>query len=161
MPINRVNVRTINGAKNNGALPPKFRRVQNRAAAVLDAWDDLGYDIDTLVHLHRLSKETIRADMFGDPENMCKQFDLTKTDGIAKVLTTVLSEIDKGFDPALVSVANNIPYSVVVNLLDDRDHDVEEAASNFAKDMTKKLDEIAFKKSMNFLASIDEMVSEI
>ena len=46
------NIRTVNGARRNPHLDPRYVRVQNRAAAVLDAWNEYGeaYTIDIIAH---------------------------------------------------------------------------------------------------------------
>ena len=59
--MNRINVRTINGSKHNGHLDYHHQRIQNRAAAVLDAWDEFGESltIDLIAHMHRISVDQI------------------------------------------------------------------------------------------------------
>ena len=60
--MTRLNIRTINGAKHNGHLEYRFRRIQNRAAAVLDAYDDSAEPeaLDLIAHLHRLPVDVIK-----------------------------------------------------------------------------------------------------
>jgi hypothetical protein len=154
----RVNIRTINGIKHNPTLPPKFRRAQNRAAAVFDAWDEFGetYPLGVIAHLHSLPVEQIHEDMYDDPRKIDKRFGTTKSNKIEPVLNTCLKELDSDIHPTLVAVANHIPF-VIVRLLQDQ-RDVKRIANEFIQDMSKKLREIRQEDNEQLLESIDPVV---
>ncbi|CAF1463632.1 unnamed protein product, partial [Rotaria sp. Silwood1] len=72
----RVNIRTVTGNKHSPLLLSKFQRVQNRAAAIWDAWneDGRGLALELVSHLHRISAEQIYYDIYGNPSDVDKRF---------------------------------------------------------------------------------------
>lgn len=161
----RLNIRTINGAKHNGALPDRYKRVQNRAAAVIDAYiammtfdddndnnddddnksnkvqqnlnnyndleitDDKVEELKLVAHLHGLSLDTIKKDLFGDHIDIVKRFGTRSSEKIKKVIKLCLKEIVSGINAALVSVAYHIPY-VLLKSMEEHD-DINKAVMNF------------------------------
>ena len=157
MPL-RANVRTINGNKHNTSLAPKFQRVQNRAAAILDAWNPFGesHSLELIAHLHSLKVEQIRRDLYGDPCEIEKRFGTDNTDKIERVLYTCLKELDENVHPTLVAIANHVPFTVIHILEDSRD--VEQVAAEFLDNNREELREIRRKKDHDLFESIDRTV---
>lgn len=71
-----ANVRTINGPAHNGHLGHRYRWLQNRASAVLDAYEefDEGLNIDLVAHMHWISVQQIKSDIFSNPKDLKKRF---------------------------------------------------------------------------------------
>ncbi|CAF4499515.1 unnamed protein product, partial [Rotaria sp. Silwood2] len=128
--MSSVNIRTINGAKHNGHLPAHLQRVQNRAAAVLDAWIaiDESCSFDIVAHLHRISIDQIEKDLYGDITDLRKRFgkSLKKFQGAIQQCVT---EIEGGINPALVAVAHHIPFSLLHDIQNTKD--VQQSINNF------------------------------
>ncbi|CAF1474305.1 unnamed protein product [Adineta steineri] len=121
--MSRINVRTINGAKHNGHLDSHHQRVQNRAAAVLDAWDEYGetLNIDVIAHIHRIKVERIEKDLYGDPAEIKERFGTGFSIKLQNVLKKCIKEIDEGVNPALTAVAHNIPYKLIRDIQNNPD----------------------------------------
>ena len=83
-----MNIRTVNGARRNGHLHHRYRRIQNRAAAVLDASNEYGktIQIDGITHMHRNSINQINKDMFGEPFDIKNKFGLKSTAKLERCL---------------------------------------------------------------------------
>ena len=98
--MGRVNIRTVNGAKHNGHLDPRYSRVQNRAAAVLDAWDEFGESmpLDVVAHMHRISSEQIKKDLFGEPSDIKKRFGIRSSAKLEYTLKKCLKELNRGIN---------------------------------------------------------------
>ncbi len=135
--MGRINVRTINGKKHNGYLDFKHQKVQNRASAVLDAYDesDECIDIDVIAHMHRITTKQIEQDMYGNYEDFQKRYGTTSSKRFFQALQKCIAEIDHGVHPALASVSNNVPYKIICNL--QQNPNVKEIADNFFNEMTK------------------------
>lgn len=129
--MSRINVRTINGAKHNGHLDSHHRRVQNRAAAVLDAWDEYGESLttDVIAHLHRITVEQIKKDLYGDPTEIKKRFGSRSSIKLENVLKKCIKEIDEGVNPALTAVAHNIPFKLIRDI--QNNPDIEQVLKEF------------------------------
>lgn len=58
-----INIRTANGAKHNADIDPRYARVQNRTAVVIDLSKESGnaLPIDLIAQLHRISVKQINA----------------------------------------------------------------------------------------------------
>ena len=154
----RANIRTVTGNKHNADLAPKFRRVQNRAAAVLDPWDEYGetYPLNVVAHLHSLTVDQIHRDIYGDPREIDKRFGTNKSDKIECVLNTCVKELDQNVHPTLVAVANHIPFIIIRLLQEDRD--VKRVANEFVRDISKKLTETQQKDDQERFESVDRVV---
>ncbi|CAF4164381.1 unnamed protein product [Rotaria sp. Silwood2] len=110
-----INIRTVNGAEHNGQLPTRYQRIQNRAAAVLDAWDEFGESlpIDLIAHMHHINADQIRKDLKGDQIDFKKRFGAKSSTKFEHVLKRCMNEIEEGVDSALAAVAHNIPFMLV------------------------------------------------
>ncbi|CAF2835924.1 unnamed protein product [Rotaria sp. Silwood2] len=86
-----VNIRTVSGNKHNPLLPSKFQRVQNRAAAIWDAWneDGRGLALEFVPHLHRVSAERIYYDIYGNPSNVDKRFGIEDSTKLKRTLNRI------------------------------------------------------------------------
>lgn len=137
--MDRRNIRTVNGAQHNPHLDPRYVRVQNRAAAVLDAWVDYGdpLPIDLIAHMHRLPVEQIKKDLYGEPDDIKQRYGLKSTLKLERVLKRCLKELDDGQDRTLVAVANHIPFALLRSLEIDRN--VKNAAKKFLDEIRQKL----------------------
>jgi hypothetical protein len=141
--MQRANIRTINGLPHNGSLPTRYRRVQNRAAAVLDAWIDIeagcpSDDLSLTGHLHRLSCDTIRADLYGDPVKIKKQFGFKSTEKLEKTLRRCANELAGGTQEALVALANHVPFTLLRSFQTSKNE--KELATTFLRDMQEQFD---------------------
>ena len=121
--MNPINIRTVKGARHNGQVDFRYHRVQNRAAAVLDACEEFGefLDIDIVAHLHRLDVNQIRKDLYGDPKEFKKLFGTTSIDKLEAVIERCMNEIRQGVHPALVSVAHRIPFMLMHGIENNED----------------------------------------
>ncbi|CAF4426383.1 unnamed protein product [Rotaria sp. Silwood2] len=110
-----VNIRTVSGNKHNPLLPSKFQRVQNRAAAIWDAWneDGRGLALEFVPHLHRVSAERIYYDIYGNPSNVDKRFGIEDSTKLKRTLNVCVKEIEQEIDSSLVAVANNVPFYLI------------------------------------------------
>lgn len=129
--MTRINIRTINGAKHNGHLDSHHRRVQNRAAAVLDAFDEFGesLNIDLVAHLHRITVEQIRKDLYDDPAEIREKFGTKPSIKLENVLNKCVQEINEGVNPALSAVAHSIPLKLIHDI--QNTSDIKEVLNNF------------------------------
>ncbi|CAF4404564.1 unnamed protein product [Rotaria socialis] len=102
------NIRTINGAKHNGQLEFQYQNIQKLAAAALDACEEFGesFSIDIVSILHHISVDQIRKDLYGDSIDLQKRF-----------------AIAGGISPALVSVVNHIPFTLIRAIENSQDED--------------------------------------
>jgi hypothetical protein len=155
----RVNIRTVNGQKLNPLLSPKFQRIQNRAAAVWDAYDEYGcgHSLEMVAHLHRISVEQIHYDMYGNPSDIDKRFGIDDSRKLERTLHVCLKEIKEGIDESLVAVANHVPFCLIHELEDARD--IKLVANDFLRNMSSKLSEIRQKHRHEVFESVDCMVT--
>lgn len=137
--MSRRNIRTVNGAKHNPHVDHRYARVQNRAAAVIDASEEfgIGFPIDLVAHLHKISEKQLKQDIYGDPIDIQKQYGKKSTLKLERVLQQCLEEIDGGENCALVAVANRIPFVLLRSL--EKTRQVHETAKKFLKEMREKL----------------------
>jgi hypothetical protein len=135
--MSRINIYTINGAKRNGHLAFHYRRVQNRAAAVLDAFDEFGesLSIDLVAHLHRISVAQIRRDLYGDPAEIRKKFGTKSSTKLKNTVNKCIKEINEGVNPALTAVAHNIPFKLIRDI--QNNPDIEQVLKEFFSDLNK------------------------
>ncbi|CAF0872979.1 unnamed protein product [Rotaria sordida] len=147
--MKRLNIRTINGSIHNGHLEHRYRKIQNRAAAAIDAFNEDGESLELVAHLHRISIDQIQKDLYGEPSEIKKRFGIQSTVKLEKTLKTCLKEINKGVNKALVAVAYHVPYTLICSL--ENNNNIREAATKFLIDIRKKLN------CMN-LATIDKMI---
>lgn len=93
--MNRVNVRTVNGAKHNGLLEPRYAQVRNREAAVLDAWanGDDGLSLDLVAILHHIPSKRIEQDLYGEPSDIKKRFGINSTTKLESTIRQCFKEI--------------------------------------------------------------------
>jgi hypothetical protein len=138
--MKRPNIRTVDGAEHNPHLEHRYRRVQNRAAAVLDAWDEVDSigTLDLVGHLHRISTDIIKKDLYGEPTDIKKRFGIKSTAKLEDTLKICLKELNKGVNEALVAVAHHVPFMLLRTLQEERN--VKEVASTFLRDIEEKLD---------------------
>ncbi|CAF3553648.1 unnamed protein product [Rotaria sp. Silwood1] len=155
---NRVNIRTVTGNKHSPLLPSKFQRVQNRAAAIWDAWneDGRGLALELVAHLHRISAEQIYYDIYGNPSDVDKRFGIEDSTKLERTLHVCLKEIEQGIDSSLVAVANHVPFYLIHQLQDPRD--IKTLANDFLRKMNNKLEEVQQKHRQQLFESIDRMV---
>ena len=115
MSRSRPNIRTVNGAGRNPLLNSRYIRVQNRAAAVLDACEEFGegYTIDLVAHLHRISVSQIETDLYGEPNVIERRFGFKSTIKLERALNQCQKELKKGENSALIAVANHVPFVVL------------------------------------------------
>ena len=87
MSRSRPNIRTVYGAGRNPLLNLRYIRVQNRAAAVLDACEEFGegYTIDLVAHLHRISVSQIETHLYGEPNVIERRFVFKSTIKLERV----------------------------------------------------------------------------
>jgi hypothetical protein len=137
--MGRPNIRTVNGARKNPQLDPRYSRVQNRAAAVLDAWDEHGevHAVDLIAHLHRIPISQIEKDLYGEPTDIQRRFGFKSTIRLERALKKCEKELKKGAQPALIAVANHVPYTLLRFLQDNGN--IKELASTFLNDMKRKM----------------------
>ena len=134
-----MNIRTVNGARRNGHLQHRYRRIQNRAAAVLDALNEYGetIPIDVIAHMHRISINQINKDMFGEPFDIRNKFGLKSTAKLERCLRKCLKQLNTDVKRALVAVSNNAPF-MLLRVLEDNPN-VNEVATAFLADINEKL----------------------
>ncbi|CAF2648239.1 unnamed protein product [Rotaria sp. Silwood2] len=140
--MNRSNIRTVNGAKHNGHLEHRYKHVQNRAAAVIDAWNELEDEesIDLIAHLHRISIDQIKNDLLGEPLDIKRRFGIASTDKLEQTLRKCLKEINEGVNHALVAVANHVPFRLLCSV--QNNGNIREIATIFLSDVRKKFKKI-------------------
>ncbi|CAF0757015.1 unnamed protein product [Rotaria sordida] len=106
-------------------IPISYRRYQNRAAAVYDMSVNC-YDIETICHIHRLSKIIILQDWKGNFDYLQK----IEHDNI---------------QPTLAAIAHHIPFIYIEQAIADQD--ITNALNHFLDDFNpKNIMEIEFKK---------------
>ncbi|CAF1660057.1 unnamed protein product, partial [Rotaria magnacalcarata] len=140
--MTRPHIRTINGAQHNGHLGDRYSRVQNRAAAMLDAWHEFGESltIDVVAHMHRLSITQIEKDMFGEPSDIKKRYGTKSTVKLERVLQKCINELNDGVNRALVAVAHHVPF-ILIRALEENPN-IKEVATTFLIDIKNKLNAI-------------------
>jgi hypothetical protein len=155
----RINIRTLNGNKHNPLLPPKFQRIQNRASAVWDAWEEhgSGISLEMVAHLHKISLEQIHVDTYGNPVDIDKRFGIEDSAKLECALKICLKEIQSGIDSPLVAVANHVPFCLIRQLEDVGN--IKIVANDFLRGISSKLIEIKDKQRQQLFESIDRMVS--
>ena len=138
MSRSQPNIPTVNGARRNPLLTSRYIRVQNRAAAVLDACEEFGegYTIDLVAHLHRISVGQIETDLYGEPNVIERRFGFKSTIKLERALKQCQKELKKGESPALIAVANNGPFVVLRSL--QNNGNIKEVASTFLNEMKRK-----------------------
>jgi hypothetical protein len=153
--MKRRNIRTVNGAAHNPHLESRYRQVQNRAAAVLDASDEVDNvgTLDLIAHLHRISIDKIKKDLYGEPTDIEKRFGIKSTAKLEHTLNKCLKELNSGVNEALVAVAHHVPFMLLRTLQEERN--VKEVASTFLRDIEEKLDLI---NEQNTAKRIDDAV---
>ncbi|CAF1121175.1 unnamed protein product [Rotaria sordida] len=107
------------------------QRIQNRAAAVLDAWDEFGESLptDLVAHMHRISVDHINKDLHGDRIDFKKRFGTKSSMKFERVLTECMKEIEEGIDAALVAVSHNIPFMLICDIQNSQNPN--QVATNF------------------------------
>ena len=158
MPI-EGNIRTVNGRKHNATLPSKYWKIQNRAAAILDAWDEYGgpaMPLEVVAHLHKMSSVQINNDIYGDPLDIEKRFGMKNSQKLERVLRICLKEIKKGIEPTLVAVAHHVPYCLIRRTEDERD--MKKLADEFLGDMSNRLTDIKRNQLGQHVQLIDRTV---
>lgn len=135
--MGRINIRTINGKKHNGHLNIHHQRVQNRASAVLDAYDELDecMEIDLIAHLHKITTKQIEQDIYGSHEDFVKRYGTVSSKKFYQAMQKCATEINDGVHPALASVSNNVPYKIIHDL--EQNSNIKEIADRFFNEMMK------------------------
>ncbi|CAF4472407.1 unnamed protein product, partial [Rotaria socialis] len=64
--MNRLNIRTVNRSRHNGLLEHRYIKIQKHPAAALNALDEDDESLELIAHLHALSAEQIKKDLYGD-----------------------------------------------------------------------------------------------
>ena len=166
--MSSLNIRTVNGAKHNGYLHVRHQRIQNRAAAILDVWEEHGeaLSIDLIAHLHRISVEQIKKDLFGDPTEIKQRFSGGSSIKLESLLEKCMKEINEGINPALSAVAHSIPFKLLKDAQKHQDikrvvteflQNLDESSENDQDDDvdaeagTKSINVRQFKFTRNFL----------
>ena len=136
--MKRPNIRMVTGTRQY-YFDQRYVRIQNRAAAVLDACDDLGmsHSIELVAHLHHLQISQIEKDLHGEPADVKRRFGFRSTVKLEQALKRCRKELKNGENQALVAVANHIPFNLLRSLEDNGD--IKKIASTFLKDMREKL----------------------
>lgn len=136
--MSRPNIRTTNGARRNPHLDTRYIRDQNRAAAVLDAWEEYGegLSIDVIAHLHRISISQIEKDLHGELADIERRFEFKSTIRLERALKKCQKELKKGVEPALIAVANHVPFALLKSL--QSNGNTKELANTFLNDMKRK-----------------------
>ena len=134
--IKRLNIRTINESIHNGHLEHHYRKIQNRAAAAIDAFNEDGESLELVAHLHRISIDQIQKDLYDEPSEIKKGFGIQSTIKLEETLKTCLKEINKGVNKALVAVAYHGPYTLICSL--ESNNNIREVATKFLIDIKKK-----------------------
>ena len=131
-----VNIRTVNGAKHNGHLQPHHQRIQNRAAAVLDAWDEFGetLPIDVVAHLHRIQVDQIKKDLYGDAIEFKNRFGTKSSLKFDRALERCMKEIEEGVNSSLAAVAHRIPFMLIRDIQKSRDG--KQVANDYFRNIT-------------------------
>ena len=135
--MTRTNIRTINGKKHNGHLDIHHQRVQNRASAILDAYDELDepVDIDLIAHMHRITAKQIEQDIYGHHEDFQKRYGTKSSKKFHQAVKKCIAEINDGVHPTLASVSSNVPYKLIRDL--QRNPNVKQIVDNFFHEMIK------------------------
>lgn len=138
MSQSRANIRTVNGARRNPLLHSRYIRIQNRAAAVLDACEEFGegYTIDLVAHLHKLSISQIEIDLYGQPDVIERRFGFKSSIKLERALKQCQKELKKGENPALIAVANHVPFVVLRSL--QNNENIKDVATKFLEEMKRK-----------------------
>ena len=135
------NIRTVNGLPHNGVLATRYQRVQNRAAAVIDAWviveqEGSTGDLFMVGHMHQLSINQISKDLYGDPVKIKRRFGLESTGKLDRALEKCVKEVAEGTNEALVALANYIPFILLITFPAAKNKKEHTAA--FLRDMKEK-----------------------
>ncbi|CAF3689036.1 unnamed protein product [Rotaria sordida] len=133
--MSSVNIRTVNGAKHNGQLHLHHQRIQNRAAAVLDAWNEFGESlpIDVVAHMHHIQVSQIKKDLYGDKIDFKKRFGTKSSLKFERALELCMKEIEEGVNSALSGVAHNIPFMLIRDIQNSRN--VKQVATDFFRNI--------------------------
>ncbi|CAF1049511.1 unnamed protein product [Rotaria sordida] len=133
--MSSVNIRTVNGAKHNGQLHLHHQRIQNRAAAVLDAWNEFGESlpIDVVAHMHHIQVSQIKKDLYGDKIDFKKRFSTKSSLKFERALELCMKEIEEGINSALPAVAHNIPFMLIRDIQNSRN--VKQVVTDFFRNI--------------------------
>ena len=93
--------------------------------------------IELIAHLHRLPISQIEKDLNGEPADIQRRFGFRSTIKLERALKQCRKELNKGENPALVAVANHVPYSLLRSL--ENNADIKEIATRFLNAMKQKL----------------------
>lgn len=109
--------------------------MQNRASAVLDAYDQFEnrIDVNLAVHLHALPVKQIETDMYGEYQDFKKRYGVKSSNKFYLALKKCIKEIKSGINIALASAANHVPYEVVFNL--GQHSNIKQIADEFFHEM--------------------------
>ena len=105
------NICTINGTKHTEFLQYRYRRVQNRAATVLniDGSDHSLESLDLITHLRHIPIDLIHKDFYSDSFDIKCRYGIHSTLKLEKTFGACSKEIRRGQNVALVAVENHIP----------------------------------------------------
>ncbi|CAF3480109.1 unnamed protein product [Rotaria sordida] len=126
-------------------IPISYRRYQNRAAAVYDMSVNC-YDIETICHIHRLSKIIILQDWKGNFDYLQSKLNLNNRNDIKQRFLKIMKEIEHdNIQPTLAAIAHHIPFIYIEQAIADQD--ITNALNHFLDDFNpKNIMEIEFKK---------------
>ncbi|CAF4181468.1 unnamed protein product [Rotaria sp. Silwood2] len=126
-------------------IPISYRRYQNRAAAVYDISINC-HDIETICHIHRLSKIIILQDWKGNFDYLQSKLNLNNRNDIKQRFLKIMKDIEHNkIQPTLAAIVHYIPFIYIEQAIADQD--ITNALNRFLDDFNpKKIMKIESKK---------------
>ncbi|CAF0902184.1 unnamed protein product [Adineta steineri] len=139
--MDRMNIRTIHSATHNSHLHLHDQQVQNRAAALLAACEEVEdlnqfSNIRVLAHLHSISVEQVKNDLYGDRIEIKKRFGIKSSLNLEKALEKCMQEINEGVNPALAAVVHGVPFKLIRDV--ENNPNIKEVMNGFLCDLYER-----------------------
>ncbi|CAF4314483.1 unnamed protein product, partial [Adineta steineri] len=139
--MDRMNIRTIHSATHNSHLHLHDQQVQNRAAALLAASEEVE-DLNqfsnnrVFAHLHSISIEQVKKDFYGDRIEIKNRFGIKSSLNLEKALEKCMQEINEGVNPALAAVVHGVPFKLIRDV--ENNPNIKEVMNGFLCDLYER-----------------------
>ncbi|CAF1040090.1 unnamed protein product [Rotaria sp. Silwood1] len=142
----KSNIRKLPILSSSSHIPISYQRYQNRAAAVYDMSINC-HDIETICHIHRLSKIIILQDWKGNFDYLQNKLNLNNHNDIKQRFLNIMKDIEHNkIQPTLAAIAHHIPFVYIEQAIADQN--ITNALNRFLDDFNpKKILKIELKKN--------------
>ncbi|CAF4088654.1 unnamed protein product [Adineta steineri] len=139
--MDRMNIRTIHSPTHNSHLHLHDQQVQNRAAALLAACEEVEdlnqfSNIRAIAHLHNTSVEQVTKDLYGDRIEIKKRFGIKSSLNLEKALEKCMQEINEGVNPALAAVVHGVPFKLIRDV--ENNPNIKQVMNGFLCDLYER-----------------------